>query len=199
VLDTARADSLLDAAGWARPAGGVRRRGGRALTFELLTVGSADNAVEQLLQADLAAIGARMEIRQREMASFLAEARARPKRFDALFTGIPGDLSLAYLSSMFDSRLAGGALDYGGYHTARLDTLLDRARTAPSEQVARQRWLEVQHELADQAPAVWVYHARGVQGLSRRLHGVRMDLRGELVSLVDWRTDSVAPQLAGDR
>jgi peptide/nickel transport system substrate-binding protein len=32
----------------------------------------------------------------------------------------------------------------------------------------------------------WVYHARGVQGIARRLQGVRMDLRGELPTLVNW-------------
>jgi hypothetical protein len=33
---------------------------------------------------------------------------------------------------------------------------------------------------------IWVYHSRGVQGISARLDGVRMDLRGELVSLASW-------------
>ncbi|HEX6533287.1 MAG TPA: peptide ABC transporter substrate-binding protein [Gemmatimonadaceae bacterium] len=194
--DTARADSLLDAAGWRRGADGWRARDGRPLSFELLTVGSDGNAVEQLLQSDLARIGVRVAIRQREMASFLAEARAVPKRFDALFTGIPGDLSLSYLSAMYDSRQAGGALDYGGYHTPRLDSLLGRARRAADGAPAREAWLEVQRALASAAPAVWVYHARGVQGLSRRLEGVRMDLRGELATLARWTTARRAPAVA---
>ena len=195
-LDTALADSLLDAAGWRRAPSGARERGGQPLAFDLLTVGSAGNAVEQLIQADLAALGIRMEIRQREMASFLAEARARPKRFDALFTGIVGDVSLAYLSAMYDSRLAGGALDYGGYHTTRLDSLLALARDARDGASARQAWLAVQAELARTVPAVWVYHSHGVQGLSRRLRGVRMDLRGELVTLHDWSTATKSAEVA---
>ncbi|MBX6331104.1 MAG: peptide ABC transporter substrate-binding protein [Gemmatimonadaceae bacterium] len=196
VRDTARADSLLDAAGWHRGPEGVRVRGGVPLRMELLTVGSSDNAVEQLLQADLATVGVQLAIRQREMASFLAEARTEPKRFDALFAGIPGDLSLAYLSSMYDSHLAGSALDYGGYHTPHLDTLIARARSAPTTAAAREAWLAVQHELAAQAPAVWVYHARGLQGVSRRLLGVRMDLRGELVTVQQWRIATRAGELA---
>ncbi len=196
VLDTALADSLLDAAGWRRGPDGIRQRGGTPLRFDLLTVGSAGNAVEQLIQADLAAVGIRMEIRQREMASFLAEARAQPRRFDALFTGIVGDVSLAYISAMYDSRLAGGALDYGGFHTPRLDSLLARARSAPDGSTARDAWLAVQRELASQVPAVWVYHSRGVQGLSRRLRGVRMDLRGELVTLHEWSTGAVGGAVA---
>ncbi|HEX6964484.1 MAG TPA: peptide ABC transporter substrate-binding protein [Gemmatimonadaceae bacterium] len=187
--DVTLADSLLDAAGWTRAADGLRYHDGRPFTMQLLTVGSGDNAVEQLLQADFAAVGIRMEIRQREPASFLAEARAEPKTFDVLLAGIPGDLSLAYLSSMYDSRLAGGALDYGGYHTPRLDSLLARARMAPGDSAARAAWGAVQRELLAQMPAAWVYHSRGIQGLARRLRGVTMDLRGQLVSIAHWHVD----------
>jgi ABC-type transport system substrate-binding protein len=164
----------------------VRTRGATAFTFELLTVGSADNAAEQLIQADLADVGIRLEIRQREMGAFLAEARARDKRFDAIITGVPGDLSLGHLSSMFDSRVAGGALDYAGFHTDRLDALLAGARAASGDDLRRQAWHDVQRELAREMPVVWLYHARGLQGVSRRLHGVTMDLRGELATVARW-------------
>lgn len=187
--DSAWAHALLDSAGWVRGEDGIRTRGGKLLTFELLTVGSADNAAEQLVQADLAALGIRMEIRQREMGAFLAEARAREKRFDALLTGVPGDLSLAYLSSMFASALAGGALDYAGFHTPRLDALLAHARAAAGDDERRRAWHDVQRELDREMPVAWLYHARGVQGMSRRLLGVHMDLRGELATLAQWRLE----------
>jgi peptide/nickel transport system substrate-binding protein len=196
--DTARADSLLDAAGWKLGPDGRRHRAARSLTFELLTVGSSDNAAEQLIQSDLARVGVYAEIRQRELASFLAAARATPRRFDALYTGIPGDLSLSYLSALFDSRFAGSALDYGGFHEPRLDTLLAAARAAPNAE-ARARWTEVQRELDAREPVAWIYHARGVQGASRRLRGVAMDLRGELVTVAQWYTGSAADSARAGR
>ncbi|HSJ62844.1 MAG TPA: hypothetical protein VK922_02945 [Gemmatimonadaceae bacterium] len=180
------ADSLLDAAGWRRAGGGWRERDGVALRLILSTVGSGDNAVEQLLQADFAARGVRLEIRQREMGALLSEARAADKQFDLLFTGIPGDISLSYLAAMFDSRLAGGALDYAGYHDGALDSLFARARAAPSDTAARAAWVAVQEHLESATPAAWVYHARGVQGVARQLRGVRMDLRGEMPTLSEW-------------
>lgn len=182
----ARADSLLDAAGWRRGADGVRARGGRRLALTLLTVGSGDNAVEQLLQADLRARGIALEIRQLELGAFLAEARATPKRFDLLVTGIPGDLSLAYLAAMFDSRLAGGPLDYAGWHTPTLDARFAAVRAARDPAALREAWHDVQRELARDLPVTWLWHARGVQGVSARLEGVRMDLRGELATLGRW-------------
>ncbi len=166
----------------------MRTRAGVPLRFELLTVGSADNAVEQLIQADLAARGIRLEIRQQEMSSFLATARSDDKRFDALLTGIPGDLSLAYLSSMYASSLSGSALDYGTFHTPALDSLLRAARTADPDAAAA-RWRAVQRYLDREMPAAWVYHSRGVLGVRRRLAGVTMDLRGELVSISRWHVD----------
>ncbi|HEY2897899.1 MAG TPA: peptide ABC transporter substrate-binding protein [Gemmatimonadaceae bacterium] len=185
--DTMRADSLLDASGWRLGPDGRRHRAAQSLTFELLTVGSSDNAAEQLIQSDLERIGAHVEIRQRELASFLASARATPRRFDALYTGIPGDLSLSYLSAMFDTRFAGSALDYAGFHEPRLDSLLAAARAAPDAE-ARARWTDVQRELDAAEPVAWIYHARGVQGASRRLRGVTMDLRGELATVAAWYT-----------
>ena len=113
-------------------------------------------------------------------------ARARTKRFDVLQTGVPGDLSLAYLAAMYDSRQAGSALDYSGYHTPRLDSLFDATRTARDGAEQRRAWLAVQRELAREAPAAWIYHSRGLVGMSARLRNVEMDLRGELATVSQW-------------
>ena len=186
-VDTLAADSLLDAAGWRRAAGGRRARGGQPFSFDLLTVGSGDNAVEQLIQADLAARGIRAEIRQVEMGSFLTTARAADKRFDALLTGVSGDVSLAYLGAMFETRQSGGALDYSGFHTPALDSLFAAARNAPTDSARRTYWWSAQRVLAEQLPVAWLYHSRGVQGVATRLRNVVMDLRGEMVTIALWR------------
>ena len=192
--DTALADRLLDAAGWRRGADGVRRRGGRSLDIELLTVGSGDNVAEQLVQADLAARGIVVRIRQTELGTFLTTARASDKRFDVLLAGIPGDLSLSQVNALFASTQRGGALDYTGFHAAALDAALSATADAGSEIARRDAWLRVQVMLDSLAPATWLYHSRGVQGVTRRLSGARMDLRGELVTLHDW---TLAPRGAG--
>jgi peptide/nickel transport system substrate-binding protein len=191
--DDSAAARALDAAGWRLETDGMRQRAGTPLRFTLLTVGSGDNALEQLIQADLRRVGIGMEIRTMEFGAFLAEARATPKRFDALVTGIPGDLSLAHLAGMFDGVQKGGALDYAGFHEPRLDSAFAAARAASDDAHARDAWRAIQRELDHQLPVAWLYHARGVQGMRRRLHGVRMDLRGELATLAAWTVDD-APQ-----
>lgn len=188
--DTAAADSLLDAAGWRRGTDGRRARNGKPFVVELLTVGSGDNVAEQLVQSDLAARGITMTVRQTEMGAFLTAARATTKTFDLLMTGIPGDLSFSYVNALFNDTQRGGTLDYTGFHTVGLDALLDRAAVAPEGAPRIAAWRDVQVALDSLAPATWLYHSRGVQGLSRRVQGVRMDLRGELVTLHDWRLAS---------
>ena len=109
--DRRRADSLLDAAGYARSTiTGERVRNGTPLRLTLLSVGSGDQAVEQLVQADLAARGIAVEIRVLELATFLATVRNPDKSFDFAYTGIPGDIALGHLSALFASAQPGGAL-----------------------------------------------------------------------------------------
>ena len=184
--DTGVADSLFDAAGWRRNGPGMRARGDTPFAVELLTVGSGDHAIEQLVQADLAARGVRVEIRDMEMGAFLTVARGETKNFDFLVTGVTGDVGLAFVSAMYETRQHRGALDYADFHLAELDALFARARSATTDSLRTAAWRDVQRVLAREAPAAWIYHARGLQGVSRRMEGVAMDLRGELASVSRW-------------
>jgi len=197
--DARLADSLLDAAGWARTSDKLRSKNGRPFEFDLMTVGSGDNALEQLVQADLRARGIQVDIRQSELGSFLTSARAKSKTFDVLVAGIPGDVALAFLGAMFESRQAGGALDYAGFHSPVLDTLFAKTRTARDERELIDAWQQVQKFLDEQMPVAWVYHSRGVQGVSTRLHNVVMDLRGEMPTLAQWQVSGSAAKTLSSR
>jgi peptide/nickel transport system substrate-binding protein len=126
--------------------------------FELLTVGSGDGVLEQMLQAQLARAGFRVALRQLELSAFLDRLYGPAHDFDAAVLGIPGDLGLGYLGP-----LAGVA-----------------GMAAPRDPV------EAERLFADSVPVAFLYHARGVQGLTRRVQGVRMDIRGELATVHDW-------------
>lgn len=185
-VDSAAASRLLDTAGWRRQGSDVRRRAGQALEITLLTVGTGDLAVEQLLQDDLRRVGIALTIRSVELASFLAELRAPEKQFDMAYTGLPGDLGLGHIVAMLHSEQAGGALDYTGFHTAALDALLDGARRTVAAHARAVAWRDVDRYLSDSVPVAVVYHAKGVQGRTRTLGNVTMDLRGELASIARW-------------
>jgi peptide/nickel transport system substrate-binding protein len=182
------AAALLDSAGL--PAGPDGRRN---LAFDLLTVGSGDLALEQMLEAQWRAVGVTARIRRVELATFLAIAQGPDREFDALVTGIPGVLSLGHVAALYGTD---GPLAYAGYESPTLRGALERVRRATVEESLARAWRDVQLVLAEGEPTAWLYHARGVQGVSRRIRDLRMDLRGELAGLARWE---VATVHGGDR
>src|SRR5256712_4760575 len=70
---------------------------GRRIGFELLTVGSGEAALEQMIQARLATVGFDVTIRQLELSAFLDRVNAPRHEFDAAVLGTPGDPGLGYL------------------------------------------------------------------------------------------------------
>jgi peptide/nickel transport system substrate-binding protein len=142
------------------PGRGRAMLGSRSLDFELLTVGSGEGALEQLIQAQLARIGVTVRIRQLELSAFLDRVNPTAHDFEAAVLGVAGDLAASHLGPL--AELAGlRSVDDG----ERLLTLF-----------------------RDSMPATFLYHSRGVQGMNRRVLGVRMDLRGELPTVTRWRT-----------
>jgi peptide/nickel transport system substrate-binding protein len=142
------------------PGRGRALLGSTPLQFELLTVGSGEAAMEQMIQQQLARIGVTVRIRQLELSAFLERLRGPGHGFDAAILGVSGALDPGYLRSLLD--LTGVTLPGGTAGLIR--------------------------GFADSLPVAFLYHARGIQGMNRRMEGVRMDLRGELAGLGAWRT-----------
>jgi peptide/nickel transport system substrate-binding protein len=135
-----------------------RLLGERRPDVELLTVGSGEAALEQMIQAQLDQVGFDVRIRQIELSAFLDRVYGRQHDFQAAVMGIPGDLALGYLGPLLE--LTG--------------------MTAPADPD------KLQAVFLDDVPVAFVYYARGVQGTNRRVRGVKMDLRGELSTIAEW-------------
>ena len=182
----ARADSLLDAAGWTRSGNAMRARDGASLVVDMLTVGTGDNPVEQLLQSDLRARGIDLRIATRDMGALLTSARGKSTDHCAIYTGVAGDPARSQLAALFDPSAAGGALDLGADRPANLGEAFTRLRTASVGAVRETVWRDVLTILDDSMPATPIFHSRGVQGVTNRLQHVTIDLRGELFSAARW-------------
>ena len=133
--------------------------GTRHVAFELLTVGSGEAALEQMIQNQLAAVGVTVTIRQLELTTYLDRVQGPSHNFEAAVMGSAGDLDLGQLAPML--RITG--INSDGNRAAQLQRTIDSV------------------------PAAFLYHARGVQGMNRRVTGVHMDVRGELATLYNWR------------
>lgn len=88
-----------------RPDSAAALLGGRTIPFQLLTVGSGEAALEQLLQVQMARAGFTVSIRQLELSAFLDRVYGNTPDFDAAVLGTPGDFGLGYLRTLL--RLAG--------------------------------------------------------------------------------------------
>ncbi|HEY9016127.1 MAG TPA: ABC transporter substrate-binding protein, partial [Gemmatimonadales bacterium] len=148
-----------DAPGYVPPAPVIQASApAGSVSFELLSVGSGEAALEQMIQAKIQRAGFHTTIRLLELSAFLARVYGPRHEFQAAVLGIPGDLGSGYLGPL--AHLAG--------------------LKAPSDPAAAQRMF------ADSVPVAFLYHARGLQGMNRRVRGVTMDLRGELPTIQRW-------------
>ena len=136
---------------------------GKRPAFELLTVGSGEAPLEQMLQARLNAVGFDVRIRQLENSALQDRVSGDRHDFTAAVMGIPGDPGLGFLQRV--GELTGVAV--------------------PADPEAAQR------VLAQERPVIWLYHARGVQGMNQRVQGVAMDVRGELPTVAAWHIRAV--------
>ena len=122
----------------------------------------------------------------RRAASRCASARRRwapssPRRaptartFDVLIAGIPGDLSLSYVSALFDSRQRGGTLDYTGFHRPALDDAAPRrrrrARGCRAPRGVERRAGRARHARAGDVDLSRARRAGRVASRARRAHG----------------------------
>ena len=98
-------------------------------------------------------------IRQLELSAFLDRVYGPRHDFDAAVLGVPGDIGLGYLGSLL---------------------AVTGMPASPDPTAA-------QHTFQDSMPVAFLYHGRGLQGITRRLRNVAMDLRGELVTAAAWR------------
>ena len=134
--------------------------GGRRVAFELLTVGSGEAPLEQMIQARLAAVGFDVTIRQVELSTFLDRVYGARHDFTAAVVGVPGDLALGQLAAL--AQMSGASI--------------------PREPAQAQRAFD------QSLPVAFLYHARGLVAMNRRVQGVRMDLRGDLPTVAEWWT-----------
>jgi len=181
--DSAR--TLLREAGWRDVDGdGVRERSGRPLALEIIHGGGdglrADGA--SILRQNLAAVGAAVTSRALERAT--AQDLLRQGRFDAYWgefqANLYGDPSALVRSG------AGDRFNFGGYASARVDSLLDEALAFADRGRARPIWCELQEELSRDQPAAVIYYLGQLVATNRRLRGASPDLLSPLNGLERW-------------
>jgi peptide/nickel transport system substrate-binding protein len=172
--DPARAEQLLDAAGWPRRP----EMGGMRVRLELKT--STEEIARLLgavLQEQWRRVGVDLTLRSLETATFLSDiGRGNFQLYTHRWIGANNDP--AFFELIFSSRnLPPGGLNRGRYRNAQLDALVERARVQHDRERRRQLFAEVQQIVAEDLPYLHLWFLNNVS-VHRRVGNLALDPTG---------------------
>lgn len=185
-FDPAESARALEASGWHRGPDGFRRKGSRALGFDIL-VPSTSSVRRQLaleLQAMLGTVGAKVTVTAVDFPVF--QERLQRRRFDAYIGAWLDDPSPRGLTDQW-TRAGWNALNYGHYSNPAFDTLFARAGRLGDAAAGRTAYRDAMDTLNADAPAVFLYTPTNAAAVSGRLTGVEIDPYSWLSTLPNWR------------
>jgi peptide/nickel transport system substrate-binding protein len=189
--DTDEAARLLAEAGWTdRDGDGIRESAqGSPLRFTMLTSDDAlRRAVVEVLQSQLRGIGAEVQVRVTEFQTMLDQHRSR--NFDAVFTNwvldnfqVASSPFALFHSSQADVPLSSNR---SGVRDPQLDRIIERGGAATDAGEQQQAWREFTLQLQQQQPVTFMFWLTELAASNTAVQNVRMDPRGELLSIAEW-------------
>ena len=172
--DPARAERLLDAAGFPHRADGVRFR----LTLKTST-DELSRLVAAVLQDQWRRVGIALELRPYEFATFYADiTRGNFQLYFLRWIGANNDPDI--FEYVFHSRkIPPDGANRGHYRNPRLDELVDRARVESDRARRRQLYSGVQKIVADDLPYLSLWYFDNVAVHRRRVTAVHVPPAGD--------------------
>jgi peptide/nickel transport system substrate-binding protein len=173
-FDTAKAAKALEAAGWRADSSGVRRRGSRPLSFDILVPGTSPTRrqLAVALQAMWQAVGAAVTVTAVDFPVF--QERLAKGQFDSYIGAWLDEPSPRGLAEQW-TRAGWDELNYGHYANPAFDALFARATRATGLNEARRLYREAMDTLNADAPAIFLYAPANVAVVSNRVQDVEID------------------------
>jgi peptide/nickel transport system substrate-binding protein len=188
-FDANAAKQLLAQAGWVDSnRDGVVEKNGRPLSFVLMvnTANRTHQDMAQVIQQQLKAVGAQVEVRTQEFQTMLRQFKARD--YDAVIANWSLDtfkVDPTPLFSCAESRVQNSA-NRTGYCNPQADALMERGLRSTDAAQARQTWAQYSQILQQDQPVTFLFWSEDMAGLGPRLQGVQMDARSKLANVRDW-------------
>ena len=179
--------------------GFVERANGRELTIELkYPAQNPFNAdVAEMVRADLAAAGVRVEPRATEFGTMIEDVMSPERNFDAVQLGWVSDLNLNGLRDLFHSDNIGEGFQSASYSNPEVDSLLDRASTTVDRDEARPIWRRVQEVLREEQPWTFMFYYMELFAARDWLHTPELDVRGTMADIGEWWIDPQSRRRSG--
>ncbi len=190
--DLVRARELLVEAGWADTDGdGVVDSNGTPFQFELATEAGNERreAAAQIIQAQLAEIGVRAEIRTQEFGSLLDRVIGRD--YEAALMGWQVGLDPDIAFFWYDPN---SPFNVVGFDNAEVRMWIDSARAQPTAEAALPHWKSAADAIAADYPYAFLWFFDLIVAVGPRIDGIEEDVMGFAHGLHGWGLTSGAEE-----
>ncbi len=187
------AAAILQRRGWVMGKDSIRHKGPVALQFSLIVPGSSTQRQEMavLVQDMMKRLGARLDIEHTDFPTLSARTAAHD--FDASFEGMSLDPTASGIRQEWSTTAAkgGGTSNTGYYSNPSFDALIDSAVANMDGNAAIAQYRRAYATLIADAPAIWLYEAPAVAGMSINVHPAPTRADMWFVHLADWTIGDV--------
>jgi peptide/nickel transport system substrate-binding protein len=168
--DLAKANRMLDEAGWKKGPDGVRAKGNVRMEWELRT--NAGNTVRQTLITVLAEqwkqVGANVATKPVQFPQLVTQL-SQTRDFDMILLGISENADPDQTQNYKSTSIGTGALNGSGYKNPEVDTLLDQGVQTVDRTKRKEVYAKIQDILMKDLPTPLLTFPKGIWGLSKRV------------------------------
>ncbi len=182
--DVNKAKQLLSDAGWKAGSDGVLVKDGKRFS---ITYGSQSttsfNIQDQILQANLKAVGIEMQIQDEEQAAILDDIRrGKWPMSTMLFAATDPDV----MYTVLNSKSIDTAWNTARYNNSQMDSLLDQGRTELDQTKRGNIYAEAQKLVAQDLPYIPFYNIKNPYLVNSRVHNFGYDIQAFWVVYDTW-------------
>src|SRR5215471_13162195 len=169
-FNLAKANQMLDAAGWAKGSDGIRAKNGVRMEWELRT--NSGNKVRETLITVLAdqwkQIGANVTTNPVQFPQLVTQL-SQTREFEMILLGISEGLDPDTTQLWSSKSIGNGALNGAAYKNPKVDDLLDQAVVTLDRSKRKGLYQQIQEILMEDLPAPLVTYPKSVWGISKRV------------------------------
>jgi len=181
--DVAKANGLLDQAGWTLGSGGIREKNGQQLVLPLWIINPGTSVLQsQILEQQLAKVGVKVDTKQYEQTAWFAAARSGEQVgfIVGIFFENPDGVLYFYFYSKQQP-----APNRFGYAVPDVDKWLEDSRVNPDKNAVQQDYENVQKKVIEDAITAPLVHELGTLGKADAVQGVKVHSSRWLYRMTD--------------
>lgn len=177
-FDKAKAESMLDAAGWKKGSDGTRANSaGDKLKFEMIT--NAGNKVRENMLVNMQQswkdIGVDATPKFVDFNKVLVPAITDTRQFQVLLVGFSWGIDPDQAAVFHSRNNAPGGFNGMSYKNPALDKVLDDATGTTDMKKRKDLYFQMQQIIADDMPAPVLFFPNNIQAINKRVNGVVVD------------------------